>query len=216
VNALRQGMALSVIVLSLAVLYQYKNNIITYMLFFLAVLLHKSAVVVLFAYIAAKFIPKLKNTLILFYIFLFLSPFAGYVLLFIAQVLNIEILVYKFTSLSKGTTGSTSIYIKLGVLLILLNYFHYVARFNKDKLYVFLLKYYTLFAAIAVLCIDFPSMFNRLLMFFGIIEPLLFALAIYGYRQKSLLLMLTLFLATLYLIFIFNYPSMVMELRLQN
>ena len=133
----------------------------------------------------------------------------------VAYYFDLNYVVYKLEGLSKSVTGNTSVVIKMIVLIITLTYFHIIARnAREDKLYLYLLNYYTYYASDIMLFSGLESMFNRMLMFPNIIEPILFTLVVRRFRQKGIWFFITGVIAILYMIFVFNYPSIVQELRL--
>jgi len=216
INALRQGLSGSLILLSLAVFFNYKRYLISFLFIILAVLTHKSALIAFFILLFIKNYRLHINMSL--YIFIF-SIVAGFFIkefmLQAAYYFDLSYISYKLVGLSKPVTGATSVVLKVIVLFVTLTYFHFIAKKTRpEKLYLDLLKFYTYYASVVMLFSGFESMFNRMLMFTNIIEPILFTLVVRRFRQKNIWFVVTGLISFLYMIFIFNYPTIVQELRL--
>jgi hypothetical protein len=216
INALRQGISASLVLLSLAVMFNYKRYFSSFLLMILAVLMHKSALIVFFIFLLIENVSlKINKSLYIFFLSILTGFLINDLLLQVAYYFDLNYVVYKLEGLSKSVTGHTSVAIKMIVLIITLTYFHIIARnAREDKLYLYLLNYYTYCASVVMLFSGFESMFNRLLMFTNIIEPILFTLVVRRFRQKGIWFVVTGLIAILYMIFVFNYPSIVQELKL--
>jgi len=216
INALRQGLSASLILLSLAVMFNYKRYFSSFLLIILAVLAHKSALIAFFIFLLIENVRlKINKSLYIFFLSILTGFLINDLLLHIAYYFDLNYVTYKLEGLSKPVTGHTSVVIKMIVLIVTLTYFHIIARNSRgDKLYLYLLNYYTYYASVVMLFSGFESMFNRMLMFTNIIEPILFTLVVRRFRQKGIWFAVTGLIAILYMVFVFNYPSIVQELKL--
>lgn len=216
VNALRQGLASSLVLLSLAILFNNRRHFASLLLIILATLTHKAALIaLLISYLTKSERLNIKNSLLVFYFAVLTGFFIDSFILKLAYFFDLNYFVYKLEGLSKGVTGNTSVVTKLIYLVVVLTYFHTLVRvMHKDKLYLFLLNYYTYYASIVVIFFGFESMFNRLLMFTNLIDPILFVLTIKGFKQKDIWFITIILISILYMFFIFSYPSIQQELKI--
>ena len=216
INALRQGLSASLVLLSLAVMFNYKRYFSSFLLIILAVLAHKSALIAFLIFLLIENVRlKINKSLYVFFLSILTGFLINDLLLQTAYYFDLNYVVYKLEGLSKPVTGYTSVAMKMIVLIVTLTYFHIIARNSReDKLYLYLLNYYTYYASVVMLFSGFESMFNRMLMFTNIIEPILFTLVVRRFRQKGVWFVVTGCIAILYMVFVFNYPAIVQELRL--
>ena len=215
-NALRQGLSASTLMLGLAIMYQYKSYLTSFMIIIIGTLLHKSGVIFVFIFVLIEFFKlKLDKSLYFFFICLFTGFVTQDIFLKTSIFFDLNYFIYKFSGLSKSVTGNTSVLVKVFVLTTVLVTFHFLSRYNnRNNLYSYLLTYYTYYAAFIMLFSSFESMFNRFLMFPNIFEPILFTLAITIFKQKKPIFIIVLYFSLGYMVFMFNYPSIVSELRL--
>ena len=185
---MRQGLSASLVLLSLAVMFNYKRYFSSFLLIILAVLAHKSALIAFLIFLLIENVRlKINKSLYVFFLSILTGFLINDLLLQTAYYFDLNYVVYKLEGLSKPVTGYTSVAMKMIVLIVTLTYFHIIARNSReDKLYLYLLNYYTYYASVVMLFSVFESMFNRMLMFTNIIEPILFTLVVRRFRQKGI------------------------------
>jgi hypothetical protein len=215
-NGIRQGLCLSFVMLSYALYYE-KKNVFSIILLLIAFSFHKSAI---FAFIALFIIAIRSGQLNPIFIFYFCT--------IIGLVINADLLIQffdylqldnvaeKIKNFNRPTKGNTSVSLKLFVLFVLVNYFSLIRRHTPNKLFLYLTDIYIIYASVAMLLLSMDAFVNRVLLFFGLIEPLIFATSIHCFKHKQRVIPFIIIFGLLYFLFVVQHPSFRSELRLSE
>ena len=120
----------------------------------------------------------------------------------------------KIKNFNRPTKGNTSVTSKILVLFTLVNYFALLRKHTKDKLFSFLTGIYISYAALSMLLITVEALVNRIMLFFGLIEPLIFALSIQCFKHRQKVFPFIIIFGFMYFAYVLQHPSFRSELRL--
>lgn len=213
INALRQGISLSFLLMAYSFLFNRRNALAVIFLL-VAFLFHKSAIFgfIVFFLIFLRYWQGLS--LVSFY---YCASITG-------LLINIEVIFHilnmfgfsniseKLNTLSKETTGTTTVEFKMLVLFILVHYFAWLRMYTNNRLFLFITCIYILTAGLVMLFSSFESFTNRSLLFFGIVEPIIFALSIHCFKKKNEILGIVFLGGMAYFLYVLFHPSFRSEL----
>jgi hypothetical protein len=213
-NGVRQGFSSSLIMLSFAYCYEMKNTkAITLML--VAISFHKSALLALATlFIITQPWIRISPVLIFYFLTIIGLLFNSEQIIILFNDAGLDVIAEKFKSFNRVSKGNTSVTFKLFVLFTFVNFFAYIRSYTTNQLFNFVTRVYIIYAGIVMLFCSFEAFVNRLLLIFGVIEPLIFALSIYCFKDKRKVMPFILLFGIIYFVYVFTHPSFRSELRL--
>ena len=215
-NGIRQGFSISLAMLAFAFAYE-KRTITASIFMLLAFLFHKTAIIslVLLLLIFQRSIQI--NPIYFFYFFSFIGLIMSIdIITNIFNILNLDIITEKVKNLARPSKGNTSVTLKLLLLFTLTNYFAILRSHTSNNVFIFLTNIYILYAGIVMVFFKFEAFVNRLMLFFGILEPIIFVLSIHCFKNKKKVFPFIIIFGLLYFLYVFVHPSVRSELRLSE
>lgn len=178
-NVIRQGLALALIILSIG--FFIKNYRFSgYLLLFLAIFSHTSAIIIMAIFIAVRFfkIPKA-----FWFWSLILVPFSPLVFLIMMDSITLlGPLFSKVESFSNKNYNNALVYIKVAILYIsLLLFYFFGARRSlfEDERYFFIFKIFSLIVSVVVFTLPVLLLSSRYLYYASAFLPVLYTFVLY-------------------------------------
>lgn len=170
-NVIRQGLALSLIILSIGLLVR-GFRIFGYFALLLAIFSHFSALVVVFVIFLARNVNVKER---FYFVFISILPFLPFISNFILSGLGGHI--QKIESFSTKEYSNTLMYLKLFILyisLLVFYFFGFYRKIFKDERYFFVFKVYFLLVAFVFFTLPVLLLSSRYLYYSSALLPILY------------------------------------------
>ena len=214
-NVVRQGLALSLILLSVG-LFVREFRLAAYLLLILAVFSHFSAILVALIILSVRVLRTKGNYFFVLLIFLPLVPFLSQ--FFILNLAALGGLFQKIDTLSSKDYSNILVYIKVAILYASLCGFYYFgtrkqAFLNPEYLFIFRIYFFTVFVVFFTLPI--LLMASRFIYYASALLPILYTIVIF-HRPNILSIGLRFFICFLmsliFGIFVYSFNSTRLQL----
>lgn len=211
-NVIRQGLAISIILLSISYLIEKRTKIGIFY-FILAIFTHKSSFIFLPIFIIV-FHYNIK-WLTLFFI-LGISFLVGKLEL-ISKIADFNILFVSDKIL--GYQGVEQVNIDIKILLLFINFIYLSISINKNVIYDVLFKIWVLLFSIILFSSEIEKFASRLILYTDIMLPLFYYLMLFLNKEKKyfkLLFISNILFAFLYSQYVYNHHSILNTISYSN
>jgi hypothetical protein len=208
-NAIRQFMAISLFMFGLS-LYLSNKPKQSYLFYILAAMSHSSALLLIFAFFTSKLFRLriiIVSALVLTPLFFFIGPI--YLSNFISNTLGFDFIGDKILNLSGSSTGSISVEVKYIHALFFSFLALFIALKTNNIFFRKIVLFYVTYVLISGLMLSSPIMATRLLLYSGIIEPIILAFSLCLFKPKQRLFLACLFaiLSIFYMSYLYFFNS---------
>lgn len=209
-NVIRQGLSISLIVLSIY-LFSMKKFKSAFFILLCASFIHKAAFL-FFIILPIVFIYNISIKKLLFFSVISLI-FMKFNLLAIIIPEDFFIIGSILSGYANTNFNVDNLSLKIIVLSISLIYFYLVTTKNKEYYFNKLFKIYLFLYSFIVISYPFGKFCERLILYDSILLPILFFMTIKIFKQKMLMLFFYLIISSLYGIYVINHPSILANIN---